>query len=226
MSSTIKRSTSGNFIPTNAEKLVGWGANLLNVVDKYISGWTHIPKQALEDLRQFFADFEKQQSQTTTDSPRSQITRRNERKDAFVKQLRYFIKFYLRNPVVTNDQLNQMGIPPLDTTRTIRTEVNEQVDFSIKIKGTNNIIVDFKVLDSSNKAKPTGYSGAVIIWAICDEKPVKNDDYQGHTLATKTPYTIEFDDDDSGKRVWVRAAWQNGRGILGRWTEAQTAIVP
>jgi len=52
MSSTIKRSTSGNFIPTNAEKLVGWGANLLNVVDKYISGWTHIPKQALEDLKQ------------------------------------------------------------------------------------------------------------------------------------------------------------------------------
>ena len=45
-----------------------------------------------------------------------------------------------------------------------------------------------------------------------------------HRLASKkSPY---FDTHYSGKRVWMRACWQNARGNLGRWSEAKTAIVP
>jgi len=36
----------------------------------------------------------------------------------------------------------------------------------------------------------------------------------------------EFVTHDSGKTVWVRACWQNARCILGRWSEAKSAIVP
>ncbi|MCL2064631.1 MAG: hypothetical protein FWG98_09725 [Candidatus Cloacimonetes bacterium] len=100
------------------------------------------------------------------------------------------------------------------------------IENSIKINNTNNIIIDFKQAGTQNKAKPKGYSGAVIILAITDKEPETNDGYTGHILATKTPHTIEFDTHDSGKRVWVRACWQNARGILGSWSEAKTAIIP
>ena len=114
----------------------------------------------------------------------------------------------------------------MDTIRTVHKTVTENVDFVIHIRGTNNIIIDFRQEGEVHKARPTGYSGAVIIWGFSETEPRSNDDYTGHVLATRTPYTIEFDTHDSGKRVWVRACWQNARGILGRWSEAKSAIVP
>jgi hypothetical protein len=47
-----------------------------------------------------------------------------------------------------------------------------------------------------------------------------------HSLASRTPYPLKFDTHDSEKRVWIRIAWQNARGILGDYCEAKTAIVP
>ena len=142
------------------------------------------------------------------------------------KVLRNFIKYYVRNPIVNTDQLALLGVPPIDNTRTTHFEVTETVDFEIHIKGTNNIIVDFKQTGTGKRAKPKGYSGAVIIWAINEEEPEKFEDFPLHTLATRSPYTIEFENHDSGKRAWIKIAWQNARGHVGRWTEAKSAIIP
>jgi len=79
---------------------------------------------------------------------------------------------------------------------------------------------------ATNKAKPKGYDGAVIIWCINDVEPVTLNKYEGHSLASRTPYAVKFDTHDSGKRAWFKICWQNGRGILGRFSEAISAIVP
>jgi len=188
--------------------------------------WTHIPETAYYELSGRVAEFEREFNNTTIDSPRSQIVRRNEAQRQCESVLRYFVRFYLRNPVVTNAELTAMGIPPIDNIRTVHKQVNETVDFVFHIRGTNNVIVDFWQTGHASKAKPRGYSGAVVIWALSEEEPENNEAYPFHTLATRTPYTIEFDNHDSGKRVWVKICWQNARGILGRFSEAKSAIVP
>ena len=93
------------------------------------------------------------------------------------------------------------------------------------IKGTNNVIVDFQEAGSTSKAKPTGCNG-LIKHIIKDTTPQSHEDFTHNTLATRTPYTLEFPNELSGKRVWIVICWQNTRGILGRWTEMQTAIIP
>ncbi|MCL2065643.1 MAG: hypothetical protein FWG98_14895 [Candidatus Cloacimonetes bacterium] len=95
----------------------------------------------------------------------------------------------------------------------------------MKIKGTNNVIIDFKDADSANKAKPTGCNG-LIKHVIKDTAPQSHEEFTHSTLATRTPHTLEFPNEFSGKRVWIVMCWQNARGIIGRWTEMQTAIIP
>jgi len=214
------------FIPTNANAFLKFATTVTDVVNQHINNWKHIPATAFDDLLASINEFGQQAVITTADSPRSQIVRRNEAQKRCESALRYFIRFYLRNPVVTNAELTEMGIPPIDNIRTVHKDVTETVDFVIHIKGTNNVILDFWQTGHTSKARPKGYSGAVIIWALSEQEPANNETYPFHTLATRTPYTIEFDNHDSGKRVWVKICWQNARGILGRFSEAKSAMVP
>ena len=89
------------------------------------------------------------------------------------------------------------------------------------IKDKNNVIVD----SFENIAKPTGCNG-LIKNVIKATAPQSHEEFTHSTLATRTPHTLEFPNEFRGKRVWVRACWQNSRGILGRWSEAKSAIIP
>ena len=80
---------------------------------------------------------------------------------------------------------------------------------------------DVKALDLTFQA----YNGR-IKYVIKDHHPESHEEFTHSTLATRTPHTLEFPNEFSGKRVWVIMFWQNARGILGRWTEMQTAIIP
>jgi len=191
-----------------------------------MSRWEHVPKPSFEDLNQWVVSYEKVFKNTPEDNTRAQLERRNHAQRECESMIRYFIRFYLRNPVVTNDQLISMGIPPIDNIKTPSKVVHETVDFVIHVKGTNNLIVDFWETGKTSKARPKGYNGAVIIWKLADDEPKSNNEYTEHTLATRTPYTLEFDTHSSGKRFWMRIAWQNARGILGDYCEAESAIVP
>ena len=216
-----------DYIPSNADLFHSFAEHLLNYVSVRISqSWTHIDAKRFSSLQKLFSMFESAWMIAKDSNSTANVRERQRTQKECDKALRSFVNQYLRFDPVTDKDRDEMKIPNKDTVRTAHTEVHEIVDFKILIKGTNNLTIDFKTLGSNTKAKPKGYSGAVIIWTISDVKPNNNDDYTGHTLATRSPYTIEFDDNDSGKSVWVKATWQNGRGILGRWSEAQTAIVP
>jgi len=188
--------------------------------------WTHIPATAFIDLSGKVTEFEQVFNATPVDSNRSQIERRNSAQKQCESVLRYFIKFYLRHPAVKNEDLLAMNIPPIDKTRTAHVVVDEMVSFEIRRRRENELMVHFQQRGHANKAKPKGYDGAVIIWGFGEDEPLTLKDYTGHVLASRTPYAMKFDTHDSGKRVWMRLAWQNARGILGDYCEAESAIVP
>jgi len=218
---------SHSFIPQNAAAFGAFMTNVCNKTQEYMKNWEHIPETAFRELSNANFEFDLQLIQTLPDSTRAQINSRNVAQRRAESVLRYFIRFYLRNPIVTDAQLISMGIPPIDTIRTMHKNVTETVDFVIHIRGTNNVILDFwQTGRHPSKARPRGFSGAVVIWNLSETEPARDENYEFHTLATRTPFTIEFNNHDSGKRVWFKIAWQNARGILGRFSEAKSAIVP
>jgi len=195
-------------------------------VCKRIDDWKHIPKEDFNALVEKINAFEKECDNITTDSTRAQIARRNMAMKACESQLRHFIRFYLRNPIVTESDLVAMHIPPIDRIRTPHFEVRETVDLFIHIRGTSNIILDFRQSGTLRKARPKNCNGAVIIWTLSDTEPLSNEAYSFHKIATRTPCTIKFNSIDRGKKAWFRIAWQNKRGIVGAFCRAQNTIVP
>ena len=214
------------YIPSNVEQFDAYVRHLLHYVKNNSLTWGHIDKEDIDKLENSFVAFETALSdEKDKDTTANRRQRQRMHKDC-EKVLREFVNRFLRFTPVTDKNRDEMRIPNRDTVRTMHIEVNEIVEFNIHIKGTNNIIIKFKQQGTQHKAKPRGYDGAVIVYALSDEEPKRHTDYTYHTLASRTPYTIEFKDNDSGKKVWVKMCWQNARGILGRWSEAQSAIVP
>ena len=161
----------------------------------------------------------------TTPTP-ANILRRSEAQAATVKLLREFVNQFLRFPPVTNPDRADMGIPNHDTVRTDHKVVTEMVDFVIHLSSIRELKIDFWVQGESHKAKPHGYDGAVIIWGVRDAPPANPDELEHHTMASRTPFTLHFDEAERGKTVYVGLAWQNERGILGAYSEYKTAVVP
>ena len=100
------------------------------------------------------------------------------------------------------------------------------MEFEIKLRGIRELEIRFWIKGASHRAKPDGYDGAVIIWDVLGAKPARPDELNRHTLASRTPHILRFDETERGKTVYIALAWQNDRGYIGQWSEIESAIVP
>jgi len=129
-------------------------------------------------------------------------------------------------PPLTAADIARLRLRMPDDVRTEHTVVTEIVDFVIHVREARQLSVDFWIQGAAHKAKPTGYDGAVVVWGFFKDMPHSHTDLTNHTMASRTPHTIHFDESDRGKTVWIALAWQNERGILGEWSVMKNAIVP
>jgi hypothetical protein len=214
-------------IPSNVNSFYFFVKGIIECVTEKLADWTHIDADDFAEVVDAFEVFATIYKETTSDARRSEICARNTAQQNLEKLIRRFIQENLRHHKVNDTDLISMGIKPIDRIRTPHVVVKETVSFVTHIRGTKNIIIDFRVAGSSSKAKPKGYDGAVILWAISDTEPLTDKDYDFHTLATRTPFMLKFQNtSDSGKRCWIKMAWQNARGILGSYSRARSAIIP
>jgi len=213
------------YIPQTIDGYARFADNLIEKVKVNHATWTHIPSSDMKNLDSSFSEFMEYYEITKAPCTSADRNERNRRHKKSEQVLRAFVKNHLHQAPVTDKDRDEMGIPNPKTTRTPHTEVHDLVRFSIIIKGTNNVTVDFRNADSASKAKPDGCNG-LIKYVIKDIAPQSQTEFINSTLATRTPYTIEFPNEYSGQRIWIIMCWQNARGILGRWSEMQTAIIP
>jgi len=143
-----------------------------------------------------------------------------------VAQMRDIRRRVFFMPPLTDGDFADLGLQTPDTIRTPHIDVPEMVDFVIHLSKVRELLVDFWVQGEARKAKPQGYDGAVIIWGVRDAPPENPDELEHHTLASRTPYTLIFDEGQRGKTVQIALAWQNERGILGQWSEYKSAVIP
>jgi hypothetical protein len=120
----------------------------------------------------------------------------------------------------------RLGLRPPDRTRTDHVAVNELVEFELGLRGVREIVVNFWIKGADHRAKPEGYDGAVLVWDTLEAPPERPTDLAEHTMASRTPHIIEFDETERGKTAYVALQWQNERGITGPWSIVQSAIVP
>lgn len=150
-------------------------------------------------------------------------------REAFRDLVRYMRWLHSRKfftPPMEDSDYTRLGLRPPDHIRTEHTVVNELVEFELGLRGIREIVVNFWIKGAAHKAKPAGYDGAVLVWDTLDAPPERPTDLAEHTMASRTPHILEFDEADRGKTVYIALCWQNERGIRGPWTEMQSAVVP
>jgi hypothetical protein len=153
-------------------------------------------------------------------------TAKNDARKPPERVIRPFVRRFLQFEPVTNADRVNMRLPLHDIIRTDHKVVEEEVEFVLIIRGIRVVHVDFWILGADHKAKPHGYDGAVLVWDVLDAPPADIHALDRHTMASRTPHTIEFPEEERGKTVYVALAWQNERGIIGRWSDIKSAVVP
>jgi hypothetical protein len=145
---------------------------------------------------------------------------------AMVRYMRFLHSRKLFSPPMEDRDFVRLGLRPPDRVRTDHVAVSELVEFELGLRGVREIVVNFWIKGADHRAKPDGYDGAVIVWDTLDAPPERPTDLAEHTMASRTPHIIEFDETERGKTVYIALQWQNERGITGPWSIVQSAVVP
>jgi len=215
-----------DYVPHSAPQFRVFMERLIAYYNTMKGVWTQIPAERAQELIAAFTAFDKAFTKAVNDPTPGNNLARSEAQAECVRLLRAFVNQFLRFPPVTNVDRVEMGVPNHDTIRTDHKIVTEMVDYVLHLRNIREIMVDFWIQGETHKAKPVGYDGAVIVWDLLDAHPESPNALNHHSMASRTPFPLHFDETDRGKTVYVAAAWQNERGILGQWSEIKTAIVP
>jgi hypothetical protein len=153
------------------------------------------------------------------------FTKNNARKE-YEKPLRLLVKNLESNPRVSDEDRRGMGlIIPSSTKKVIPAATTYPL--STADSSTIRLLkIFFRDSESSSKAKPYGVHGAEIRWNILETPPVTVKDLTISNFDTRSPFTLEFEDDQRGKTVWFCLRWENTKGEKGPWSEISSAIIP
>jgi hypothetical protein len=215
-----------DFIPRNDAEFETFYRNLVDYVMDNNARWKHIPQDNIDDLEAEFSQWTEAYKKILVPHSPQITAEKNRVRTEVERKLRHFINRFLRYEPVTDLDRDYMKIRNPDLIRTPHIDVKEVVEFELKLRNIREILVNFWVKGETHKAKPSGYDGAVIIWDILDEPPTSIHDLTLHTMASRTPYALEFDETERGKTVYIAAAWQNERGLIGNWSEILSAVIP
>jgi hypothetical protein len=217
-------------IPTKDSEFDDFYRNIVEVVDQKTGGnvpdWKHIPPDSLNEFHDAWnawtAAYEKIKGpHTSTDT-----AEKNRIRDSSKKNLREFINRFLRYPPVTAEDRANMGISEHDTTRTAIGVPQTRPEFSIVVKDIRRLALPFKDQGSASRARPYGLSGAVVRWAVLDKPPAGPGALTNSKLATRTPFILNFTEEERGKTVYIAMQWQNEKGDVGGFSEIQSAVIP
>jgi hypothetical protein len=215
-----------HFIPRNDEAFDTFYRNLVDYVIDNAARWGHIKQADVNALELQLDDWTVVFDKTRVPHIPQLTAEKNRVRLACERALRHFINRFLRFEPVTDFDRDKMGIPNRDLVRTPHIDVTEVVEFELKLRNIREVLVNFWIKGQTHKAKPLGYDGAVIIWDVLDTPPASPADLTLHTMASKTPHALEFDETERGRTVYIAAAWQNERGLIGQWSEIQNAVIP
>ena len=150
---------------------------------------------------------------------------KQQKRTTYEKSLMVIVANLRANTRVTDDERRALGIHIRDTKPTPSPVPTSHPVATIDTSTTMRLGISFRDSATNSAAKPKGVHGAEIKWVIADEPPLIKD-LINSSFDTRTPYTLEFTDQERGKTVWIRMRWENTRGEKGEWSDMVNAIIP
>ncbi|MDR0753951.1 MAG: hypothetical protein LBF04_01010 [Prevotellaceae bacterium] len=215
-----------DYIPYRDSELAAWSANFTAQISANAAAW-EIPRDDVSELQTLTDAFATLHAQADSPAKNSIIvTEKNAARKALEAKIRSLVGFRLKNPVITDAERIAMGLHVRDTTPTPVPVPTSRPEIDLDVLDVRRLKVVFHDMGSKSKAKPYGVNGAVIVYAVLNAPPADVGALTRSVLATRTPHTLEFTEEERGKTVYVAICWQNEKGERGPWSEIESAIVP
>jgi hypothetical protein len=152
---------------------------------------------------------------------------KNEQRYAYEKLLRHLVKSLQSNHRITPDDLRSMGIAIPTTTRTPSPVADKSPDADVDTSIIGRLTIHFFEKGNQHKrGKPAGQHSAEIRWLLSPTPPTRWDQLTHSEIDTRTPFTLQFENNQRGHTLYFALRWQNTRGEKGPWSEIQSAIIP
>jgi hypothetical protein len=134
----------------------------------------------------------------------------------------------LENPIGSLTSLPKKGWFFDETHR--RPEIPAPVtvpEFSPAAGHSRQIVIPYRDQGAAHRGKPADIHGIEVRWAMLDHPPASINELDNSAFDTKSPLTLEFGEEDRGKRVYMTGRWEIEReGVKGDFGEIVSAIVP
>jgi hypothetical protein len=141
---------------------------------------------------------------------------------------RLYTGFLKSNPLVTDEDLVRMGLPKRNTERTPVPVPTTWPESHVDTSTQRRIVIHFfDSTDPHKKSKPEGVHGAEIRWQVFDaQQVVTMENLIESSFDTKTPFTLDFKEEQRGKILYYALRWENTRGEKGPFSLIQNIIIP
>jgi hypothetical protein len=152
---------------------------------------------------------------------------KNEARRTYQTAIRAFVRSYQTyNPLISDDERLAVGLPVHKTTHTPAPVQTKAPEYRVDSSVIRRLGIHFWAEGSATKAKPAGTHGCEVKWAPLAQPPTSVDDLVHSSFDTNSPLTLEFDESQRGKTIYLCLRWENTRGDKGPWSEIGNAIVP
>ena len=188
-----------------------------------------VPAEEVEALQMLFDDWENWYGKTKNPSARTSpvIVSKNDSRKILEAKARFITRAYLRfNPLVTDGDRENTGLPVYKTTHTAAPVPIEFPLIYVRSKGPGVIVIYFRDSVTKKRAKPFGIHGAEMVWEVLDHYTIDWKELKHSVYSTKTPITLYFDGKERGKTIYLSMRWVNTRGKTGPWSQIHQTIIP
>jgi hypothetical protein len=142
----------------------------------------------------------------------------------------YGERYLFHNPNVTLEDKIAMGIhiPKEPVQKPVPTTIPVIVVILTVLRQVAfKYFKDASQTKNKHPGKPENVDAFVVYWAILDREPTSIAELINRDFATRGPLTLNFSEEDRGKRLYYVACWEINRDRLkGPMTEIRMVIIP
>jgi hypothetical protein len=194
-----------DYLPSNDEELLIFADNLNTYAAANYSRWQIPGPQTFLDApvaayRTALAAF------SDPNHGKIDTLNKKETKEALLSVLRIYIQgFIARNPAVTDEDRERMGLPLRDKTPTPTPKPEGVPEVEVSTPLPRTVRFRFRAANAKHWGKPAYVHGIEILWVIADTPPVHIKELVHSEFATRNPLDLTFDEDQRGKRIYFAA---------------------
>jgi hypothetical protein len=219
--------SSKDFIPRSDATFHVWQGTLLTKAEA-AAPQLGIPPTAFTALREkqarwaaAFAAAEDPETRT-----KASVKEKQEAREDYEAALREFIRAYLTyNPALTDADRENFGLPVHDTKPTPAPPVNSRPEVEVGFAEIQKHTLTVRDTGRKKAGKPAHAAGFEIWRKVGGDAPATDADWQLVAQAPRSPHDLNYNEAESGLRVYYRVRWVNTRGVPGPWSETVSAII-